>query len=79
MKKDMIVVEGKKIMMCVVAAFLYAVGMNFFIVPTGLYSGGVMGISQVIRTVLTEYLHLNFNNFDIAGVIYYIINIPILY
>lgn len=77
MKKDMIVVEGKKIMMCVVAAFLYAVGMNFFIVPTGLYSGGVMGISQVIRTVLTEYLHLNFNNFDIAGVIYYIINIPI--
>ena len=77
MKKDMIVVEGKKIMMCVVAAFLYAVGMNLFIVPTGLYSGGVMGISQVIRTVLTEYLHLNFNNFDIAGVIYYIINIPI--
>ena len=77
MKKDMIVVEGKKIMMCVVAAFLYAAGMNLFIVPTGLYSGGVMGISQVIRTLLTEYLHLNFNNFDIAGVIYYIINIPI--
>lgn len=77
MKKEVIVAEGKKVLMCVVAAFLYAVGMNLFIVPTHLYSGGVMGISQVIRTVLTENLHLNFNGFDIAGVIYYIINIPI--
>ena len=77
MKKDVIAVEGKKALMCVVAALLYAVGMNFFIVPTKLYSGGVMGISQVIRTVLTDWLNLNFNGFDIAGVIYYIINIPI--
>ena len=36
-----------------------------------------MGISQVIRTVLTEFFHLNFQNFDIAGVIYYAINVPI--
>lgn len=65
--------------MCVVAAFLYAMGMNLFIVPAGVYSGGVMGISQVIRTLLTDYLHLNFNGFDIAGLIYYIINIPIFF
>lgn len=77
MKKEDLRQEGKKALMCVVAAFLYALGMNLFIVPTKLYSGGVMGISQVIRTLLTQFLHLDFNGFDIAGVIYYIINIPI--
>lgn len=77
MTKKIFMDEGKKVMMCVAAAALYAVGMNLFIVPTELYSGGAMGISQVIRTLLTRYLHLDFNGFDIAGVIYYIINIPI--
>lgn len=77
MKKESMMDEGKKVLLCVVAAALYATGMNFFIVPTGLYSGGVMGISQVIRTLLTRSLGLDFNGFDIAGLIYYIINIPI--
>lgn len=77
MKKEELVYEGQKVLMCIVAAFLYAVGMNFFIVPAELYSGGVMGVSQVIRTLLTDYLHISFGGFDIAGVIYYIINIPI--
>lgn len=36
-----------------------------------------MGICQVLRTLMVDYLHLPFQNFDIAGIIYYIINIPI--
>ena len=69
--------EGKKTLTCIVGAFLYAAGINLFVVPSGLYTGGVMGICQVIRTLLAEFLHVEFSAFDIAGVIYYMINIPI--
>ena len=36
-----------------------------------------MGFCQVFRTVLADYLNIEFHSFDIAGVIYYIINIPL--
>lgn len=69
--------EGKKTLVSVFGAFLYATGLNMFVVPAGLYTGGLMGICQVIRTLLVEYLHLPIQNIDLAGIIYYIINIPI--
>lgn len=69
--------EGKKTLACIVGAFMYASGINLFVVPSGLYTGGVMGICQVIRTLLAELLNLEFQAFDIAGVIYYLINIPL--
>lgn len=77
MDKKLLLDEGKKALACIAGAFLYAAGINLFIVPAALYTGGVMGICQVIRTLLAKFLHLQFNAFDIAGVIYYLINIPI--
>lgn len=59
-------------------AVIYSLGINLFIVPVALYSGGIMGFSQVLRTLLIQYLDLPLQNFDIAGVIYYLINVPIL-
>ena len=73
----MLLYETKRTIGGIFGAFLYAAGVNLFVVPAGLYTGGVMGICQVIRTVLMEYLHLDFGTMDIAGIIYYIINIPI--
>ncbi len=70
--------EGKRICIAVGGAAIYAAGINLFIVPAGLYSGGVMGAAQVVRTLLISYLHLPLHNFDIAGLIYYAVNIPIL-
>ncbi|HIW80933.1 MAG TPA: YitT family protein [Candidatus Acetatifactor stercoripullorum] len=69
--------EGRKVLGSFLGAFLYAAGINLFAVPAGLYTGGVMGICQVIRTLLMEYLHLDFGQVDIAGIIYYVVNIPI--
>lgn len=77
MDKKLLLDEGKKTLACIAGAFLYAAGINLFVVPAALYTGGVMGICQVIRTLLAEFLHLQFSAFDIAGVIYYLINIPI--
>lgn len=77
MKKEVFMYEGKRILISILGAFLYAVGINLFMVPSGLYTGGLMGICQVIRTVLADLFNLNFGSFDIAGIIYYIMNIPI--
>ncbi len=77
MKKEILLYESKRTLLCILGAFMYAVGINLFVVPAALYSGGLMGICQVIRTVLTEAFRLQIHNFDVAGVIYYIFNIPI--
>ena len=77
MNKTIAGYEGKRTLGSVFGAFLYAAGINFFVVPSGLYTGGVMGICQVIRTVLADFLGLRFDTFDIAGIIYYAINLPI--
>ncbi len=77
MSRENMVYEGKRTLACIVASLMYAIGVNLFVVPAQLYSGGLMGICQVIRTLLVEYLHMNFHSFDIAGIIYYIINVPI--
>ena len=51
----------------------------FFIVPVSLYNGGVIGIAQIIRTIASEIFHLPLpQNFDISGIINFILNIPLL-
>ena len=76
-KRNRLLYEAERTLGGMFGAFLYAAGVNLFVVPAGLYTGGVMGICQVIRTVLAEYLRLDFGTADIAGIIYYLINIPI--
>ena len=77
MKKEILVYEGKRSLFCIFGAFLYAAGINLFVVPAGLYTGGVMGLCQVIRTILTPVVGLDFGSFDVAGLIYYLLNVPI--
>lgn len=55
-----------------------ALALRLFIVPMGLYSGGMMGLCQLIRTLLQDGLGLNFGGADIAGILYFLSNIPIL-
>ena len=66
-----------RVAIAVVATLLYAVGVNLFIVPVGLYSGGVVGLSQVIRTLLARSVTLP-ENVDIAGILYFLLNVPVL-
>ena len=60
-----------------IGMFAFAIGVNMFIVPINLYNGGFMGMAQIIRTVLTEILHIDFETLDIAGIIYFMFNIPL--
>lgn len=60
--------------------FLFAFGVNVIITPLGLYNGGFMGMAQLIRTVLFRMFDFSFlHQIDIAGIIYYVINVPLFY
>ena len=61
----------------VAGAVLYSLGLNLFVVPAGLYTGGIMGFAQLLRTLIVHLTGLEMK-FDIAGVINYAINLPIL-
>ena len=71
-------IHFEKFLFCMVGGVLYAVGVNLFIVPFGLYSGGIVGISQLIRTLLADYIRIDFGSKDVAGIIFYALNLPIL-
>ncbi len=66
-----------KLATAVAGAVLMAVAINLFIVPQGLYTGGLLGLCQVIRTLLVTKLGV-MANFDIAGLIYLASNVPLL-
>lgn len=57
---------------------LVILALRLFIVPQGLYAGGLTGLCQLLRTALQALLHLDFGAYDIAGILYFLLNIPIL-
>lgn len=55
-------------------------GVNYFLVPFGIYNGGLLGIAQIIRTVLVDLLQMNsLRQYDISGIFYYLFNIPLFF
>ena len=69
---------GLRMAACILGEFIAAFSLNYFIVPLGLYSGGSMGVCQLIRTLLQIWGGLSFGDYDIAGILYFLSNIPIL-
>lgn len=67
-----------RMLACILGELIVAFALNYFIVPLGLYSGGSLGVCQLIRTLLQEQLGLSFGDYDIAGILYFLSNIPIL-
>ncbi|MCI9018994.1 MAG: YitT family protein [Lachnospiraceae bacterium] len=59
--------------------FVFSIGINIFVVPAELYNGGVLGISQILRTLLIRYAHLSFGSVDVAGLINLLFNIPLFF
>lgn len=60
----------------IVGSILFCLAINIFIVPNHLYTGGVLGIAQLIRSITKELFNIK-NSFDYSGIIYYLINIPL--
>ena len=66
-----------KIITVIIGAFIFCFGINIFIVPVGLYNGGVVGISQIIRTVIGTFIAVP-KSVDVSGIINFMFNIPLL-
>ena len=61
---------------CLFGSLLFCTAINFFVVPNDLYTGGVLGLSQLIRSVCNDVFNIKIN-FDYSSIIYYVINIPL--
>ena len=63
--------------LAVLGAFIYSLGVNLFLVPLGIFTGGLMGACQLVRSLILILLGLPSGTFDFAGWIFYALNIPI--
>ena len=66
----------KDIIKLFIGTLMFCLSINIFVVPNGLYSGGVLGLSQLIRSIVIDVFNLNIS-FDFSGILYYLINIPL--
>lgn len=67
-----------RIAMAVTGALIYALGVNLFVVPLGLFTGGLMGLCQLLRSLVLMVLGIRSMTFDFAGLILLAFNIPLL-
>ncbi len=67
----------KSIGLMFAGSLIYSLAMNLLIIPAGMYSGGILGIAQLIRELLASF-NIVFDSVDISGVIYFAINVPLL-
>ena len=79
-EKDIIRKEFGKYGTICICAFIFALSINLFIVPLGLYSSGVLGIAQILRSLIDDAAGSWIpHSVDIAGIINFIINIPLFF
>ena len=70
--------RGLRLVVAVIGELIAAAALNLFIVPLNLYTGGLMGVCQLLRTLAADSLGMNFGAYDVAGILYFLLNIPIL-
>ena len=66
----------KELLSAIFGCFIFAFAVNLFIVPNSLFNGGILGIAQLIRSVVEMILPFSFP-FDISGILNFIINVPL--
>lgn len=78
MTKPSVKKEARKYVTVVICAFTFSLCVNTFVVPMGLYNGGVLGIAQILRTLLERAAGGSVaGDTDVAGIINFAINVPL--
>ncbi len=67
--------ESRKFPVILLGALIYSVGLNMFLRPLHLYSGGLMGFAQLFQELFSR-AGINFGGFNMSGVFYYLMNVP---
>ena len=66
--------EYKKIIAIAIGSLIYAVGIVWFLDPSGVYSGGLAGIAQLITNLTEKFFGTTMN----LGLLLFILNIPVI-
>ncbi len=65
----------KNILFCLLGTLVYSLGFLFFLKPANLYTGGFLGVAQLL-SLLTKNTPLAV--FDVQGILYFLMNIPLI-
>ena len=76
MKKKSIIL-AKNAGLIIGGSLLYALGMNLFLTPLHLFSGGGVGLAQLLTLFVEHFIDVG--SFNLYGIVYLIINIPLLF
>ena len=68
----------KDVIKMLIGTLMFCTAINIFVVPNDLFTGGVLGLSQLIRSIIIDLFKLHIE-FDFSGILYYIINIPLFF
>lgn len=71
--------DTRYLFLVIAGSFIYTIGFNIFILPCGLYSGGFIGISQLLVYFAEHFLNMDVSGFNYTGVVYLLLNIPLVY
>ena len=63
-----------RMLIATLGCVIMSIGINVFTTPLNLYTTGLMGYSQLIRSVLAEDFGIVFAHIDLAGILYYAIH-----
>lgn len=61
----------------VFGSFLYALGLNIFVIPLGLFSGGAIGMAQLICIPITQFFSTDPEK--MISIVYFLLNVPLLW
>ena len=67
-----------RLSIAVAGALIYALGINLFVAPLGLFTGGLMGLCQLLRSLILMVLGIDSLPFELAGILQYAFNVPLL-
>lgn len=65
----------KELLQNIFGLAVFCLGINLFVEPCHLYSGGILGLSQLINRLVNDTFNLNIY---LTGILYLMINIPLL-
>lgn len=66
------------VMLIIIGTFIYSLSMNLIVIPQGMYSGGFLGIAQLIREGIVRLFPSLVSFGNLEGYIYFALNVPLL-
>lgn len=66
----------KPYLIVILGSAVFALSVNLFIVPLNLYSNGLLGFSQVFRSIVNIFMKSS-SEYDWSGFVYALLNIPL--